>query len=265
MERLLGFDWHLFTIGQSDIRVSTLVTVILLIIGLFAVAARLRSWVEKRALSHTHLDPGARQAIGKITQWAILVTGVVLVLQNAGINISAFSVVAGALGIGIGFGLQNLFSNFISGLIIMIERPVKVGDRIEISGVEGDIVEIGARTTTLMAAGRARIIVPNQKFVTDPVRNWEVQGGRSALQVTFKIGSGDPRRTEAVLKDTAGQVEGVLSDPEPVVEMTALDAGGHTERLTVWTAGDATARALVQSRLLFAIHDRLASEELKLA
>ena len=90
-----------------------------------------------------------------------------MVLQNVGINLAALSVVAGAVGLGVGFGLQNVVSNFISGLIITMERPIKVGDRIEVGGVEGVVQEIGARCTTVITNDRMAILVPNQRFILD--------------------------------------------------------------------------------------------------
>ena len=104
--------------------------------------------------------------------YAVLVIGALLVLENAGINLTTFAVVGSALAVGVGFGLQNIISNFISGLIILLERPIEIGNRIELGGVEGIVQEIGARRTTVITPDQIAILVPNQKFITDNVTNY---------------------------------------------------------------------------------------------
>ncbi|MDB5998550.1 MAG: potassium efflux system KefA protein / Small-conductance mechanosensitive channel, partial [Rhizobacter sp.] len=161
-------DVQLFTIGDTAFTVYSALKLVVLLLALYWIASVLRNWTVRRALARaTHLDEGTRQAVGSIVRYAVLVIGFVLILQNVGINLSAFSVLAGALGVGVGFGLQNVFSNFISGVIIMFERPIKVGDRVELAGVEGTVREIGARRTTVVTFDNISILVPNQRFITD--------------------------------------------------------------------------------------------------
>src|SRR5207248_4786455 len=118
----------------------------------------------------------------------VLVAGFAMILQNAGINLGALTVVAGALGVGVGFGLQNIVSNFISGIIIMLERPIKVGDRVEMAGdIEGTVHEIGARSTLIFTQDQVAILVPNQKFITDTVVNLMHAERPIRLRVTLQV------------------------------------------------------------------------------
>src|SRR2546423_2509378 len=149
-DRLKDYDVELFTLGGVQLSVSTVLKLALLLALLWWVAERVRRLIVGHALNHTHVDPGTRQAIGSIVRYVVLVVGVVLILQNAGLNLSALGWLAGAIGVGVGFGLQNVVSNFISGIIIMLERPFKIGDRVEIGGIEGVVQEIGARRTTVI-------------------------------------------------------------------------------------------------------------------
>ena len=156
----------LFPIGQTQVTLWTLVYLLILIVLLFYVAGWIRYWLSERILSRTGLDLGARHAVGTITRYIVLIIGFVVIMQTAGINLTTLNVLAGAVGIGIGFGLQNIVSNFISGLVIMFERPIKVGDRIDIGKIAGDVVEIGARSTKVQTNDDITVIVPNSKFIT---------------------------------------------------------------------------------------------------
>jgi small-conductance mechanosensitive channel len=162
----------LLRLSGTTITLWTLVYFLLLLFLLFYFSSKLRKWLVERVLVRTKLDLGARQAVGSITRYLTLLIGLLIVLQTVGIDLTTLNVLAGAVGIGVGFGLQNIASNFISGLIILLERPIKVGDRIEVGDVDGDVIEIGARSTTVRTNDNIAIIVPNSKFITDNVTNW---------------------------------------------------------------------------------------------
>jgi small-conductance mechanosensitive channel len=148
--QLGALDVRLFNLGGTSITVFSLAWALLLAAALVVDARLLRAWTVQRLLVHTDLDLGTRQAIGSIVRYLVLAVGFLAIVQTLGINLTTFNVLAGALAVGVGFGLQNIFSNFISGLIIMLDRPVKVGDRIEMANAEGEVVQIGARRTTLV-------------------------------------------------------------------------------------------------------------------
>ena len=123
-------NYRIFTLGDAQITPLNIIYLIVLTLLLFWVSNKLKNFFVERVLGKTHLDLGARIAIGTILRYVILLIGSLIIIQTVGINLTTLNVLAGAIGIGVGFGLQNIASNFISGLIILFERPVKVGDRI---------------------------------------------------------------------------------------------------------------------------------------
>lgn len=260
-----SWDVVLLTLGGTPITLSAVILFVLALLALPVLARLMQRWIVDRLLARTHLDRGARDAIGTLVRYSVIIIGLVVVMQNAGVNLAAFSVLAGAVGVGIGFGLQNVFSNFFSGLIIMIERPVKIGDRIEVAGFEGDVVQVGARSTTLQTARRARVIVPNQKIITEVVRNWDADDDLSSLQLTLKVPTAhDPAVVRELLRTTAIASTEVERSPEPVVELLSLDAAGASFQLLVWTRGDAERRSALQSALYFSLFEKLSQQGVKL-
>ncbi|MDH3442955.1 MAG: mechanosensitive ion channel, partial [Deltaproteobacteria bacterium] len=143
-------DIPLFRLGSGEFTLWTLLYLILFTILLIYLAGRLNHWIAERLLSQSRLHLGVRQAVGSLIRYVIIAIGVVIMLQTAGIDLTTLNVIAGAVGIGVGFGLQDIASNFISGLVILFERPIKIGDRIEVGGVEGDVTRIGARSTSVL-------------------------------------------------------------------------------------------------------------------
>jgi len=152
------------------------------LIVLFWFTGLLRRWLDRRLAGYTHIDEATRQTIGTLVRYTTLMIGFLVIMQAAGINLTTFNVVAGAVGVGVGFGLQNIVSNFISGLIVMFERPVKIGDRIEVGGIEGSVVAIGARATTVLTVDNVAAIVPNQKLIIETVKNWQHGNGMWQLR-----------------------------------------------------------------------------------
>jgi len=260
---LEALDIRLFTLGGARITLFMLFWVILLTVVLLYVARFARYWTVSRLLTHTQLDFGTRQAIGSIVRYLVLVLGFLAIVQTAGINLTTLNVLAGALAVGVGFGLQNIFSNFISGLIVMLDRPIRVGDRIEVGGVEGEVKHIGARRTTVVTNDRVALIVPNQRFVTDNVVNvsYFEAAIRIRLPVVVQHGA-DPRAVGAVLLDVARANTQVLSDPPPEARLTNV-AGNLSFELHVWSVGALHARDALVSSLNYAIVEALTRHQIK--
>lgn len=190
-------DVQLFQFGGIPFTLWTLVYIVFLVVLLFYLAGKLQAWMATRAFIRTRLDVGARLAVASITRYALLLVGLLMILQTAGINLTTFNVLAGAVGIGLEFGLQNIVSNFISGLIIMFERPIKIGDRIVVDDVEGDVVEIGARSTKVLTNDNITIIVPNSKFITENVVNWKYNDASVRFKIPLGVAYGsDLRKVE---------------------------------------------------------------------
>jgi small-conductance mechanosensitive channel len=169
------------------------------------------------------------------------------------------------VGVGVGFGLQNIISNFISGLIVLLERPIEIGDRIEVAGVEGVVQEVGARRTTVVTPDRIAILVPNQSFITSNVTNYNYLRQNVRLRVPVPVAAGqDVRRVETLLLEAAKQA-GLLADPAPQVAITGIAAAVVQLELWAWYDSKAIARSEILSKAYFTIVDTLAKNEIKLA
>src|SRR4030095_4549371 len=153
-------------IAGSDFTPLRLLIVITLTSVLVWVTRRLTRWLVDSVLARRGVDVGLREALGAITRYLIYSLGALVILQSAGIDLTSLNVLVGAIGVGLGFGLQNIASNFFSGLILLLERPLKIGDRVEIAGVAGEVREIGARATTIVTDESVAIIVPNSQLIS---------------------------------------------------------------------------------------------------
>jgi small-conductance mechanosensitive channel len=259
LERLRGWlEIPLLQLSGTTITLWTLAYFLVLLVLLFYFAGKLRHWLVERVLVKTSLDLGARQAIGSITRYVALLIGLLVVLQTVGIDLTTLNVIAGAVGIGIGFGLQNVASNFISGLIILIERPIKVGDRIEVGEVDGDVIEIGARSTTVLTNDNIAIIVPNSKFITDNVVNWKYTGPRVRFHVPVGVAYGtDARVVEKLLFEVARENPDVLTEPPPKVWFRGFGESSLDFDLLVWNTTLVHSKGQFKSDLNFAVYEKL--------
>lgn len=152
----------------SPLGMATFVT--LLVVVVFG-SHLVRKTAEQKLLVRTRLDPGARYAVARILYYVLLGVGLVATLQTTGLQLSSLTVAVGALSVGIGFGLQNIVNNFVSGLILLFERPIQVGDWIEVEGTSGRITQIGARSVTVLTNDNISILVPNGDFLSNQVVN----------------------------------------------------------------------------------------------
>ena len=232
-----ALNYNLFVLGETRITPFGLIYIAFLIVLLVFVSTRLKNLLVTRLLARTRLDLGAQQAIGTITRYVILFVGLLVIFQTVGIDLTTLSVLAGAVGIGIGFGLQNIANNFISGLIILIERPIKIGDRIEVDDVNGDVVLIGARSTTVRTNDSIAIIVPNSKFISENVVNWSFSGGmvRFKVPVSVAYDSDIDFVTDLLLK-IAEENEDVVDTPPPSVRLIELGTSGLQFELRAWSS-----------------------------
>jgi small-conductance mechanosensitive channel len=263
---LQSYDVALFKLGAAEITLSSLLKLLVLGGLLILIAGRFSRWTLDKLLKHTHMDAGQRAAVTGLVHYVVLVVGAVIILQNAGINLTAFAVVASALGVGVGFGLQNIISNFISGLIIMLERPIQVGDRIELAGVEGVVHEIGARRVTVVTPDRIAILVANQRFITDNVTNYVYLDREIRLRVPVSVAQGtDVRLVERLLLEAARSQPQVHHNPPPTVALTTLGGTAIGFELLVWYDGQGCSRQEVLSALYFAISDALRAHDVKTA
>jgi small-conductance mechanosensitive channel len=176
----------------------------------------IRFMLGEEVLPRMTLPRGVPAAISFTSYYLILVFGFLLALSAAGIEWSRFAILAGALGIGIGFGLQNLVNNFVSGLILIFERPIKVGDTIEFSNLRGQVLRIGIRSSTIRTWEGAEVIVPNGNLISNEVINWTLSDRKRRLKVSVGVAYGtDPNLVLGILTSVAKDHKDVLDDPEP--------------------------------------------------
>jgi small-conductance mechanosensitive channel len=247
-------NYNIFALGDAKITPLSILYLLLLTLGLIYLSNKLKNLLVERVLGRTKLDVGARQAIGTISRYFILFLGFLVILQTVGINLTTLNVLAGAVGIGVGFGLQNIASNFISGLIILLERPVKVGDRIEIDDIDGKVMEIGARSTRVKTNDNITIIVPNSKFISESITNWSYYGQKVRFRIPVGVAyDSDVELVKRLLCEAAEENNDVLHDPEPTVRLLKFDDSSLNLELWAWSENKLHSKSAFLSDLNFAI------------
>ncbi|HEY6871289.1 MAG TPA: mechanosensitive ion channel domain-containing protein [Geobacteraceae bacterium] len=257
LKQLMDFlDITLFRIGETEMTIWTLLYLLVVVFLLFYLSAKMRKWLVEKILPKTGMGFGARQALGTIIRYFVVALGILIILQTAGINLTTLQVIAGTVGIGVGFGLQNIASNFVSGLIILFERPITIGDRIEVGNVEGDVLEINARSTTVVTNDNIAIIIPNSKFITENVVNWSLTGSDVRFRIPVAVAYGsDLKKVVALLEESARDNPDVLENPPPAVRFLAFGDNGLLLELRVWSTTLTHRKATLISALNFAIND----------
>jgi small-conductance mechanosensitive channel len=256
---------HLIDIGNTSITLWTLLYFIFLAWLLFFITARLRKWMVYKVLSKSKVELGVRLAVGTIIRYGVLILGLIIVVQTVGINLSTITILAGALGIGIGFGLQNVTNNLVSGIIILFERPIKVGDRIQVGDVFGDVTRISIRATMVVTNDNISVIVPNSEFISSKVINWS----HNDRNVRFNIPVGvaykeDPENVKRILLEVAEWEEGVLKNPKPDVYFNGFGESSLNFSLEIWTSSYITTPAILKSNLYFEIFKKFRENNIEI-
>jgi len=222
--------------------------------------------LRTRVLARTKLEVGQQYAIARIVGYIVLVLGLLIGLETVGVNLNSLAVVAGALGVGIGFGLQNIVNNFVSGLIILAERPIQIGDRIDLgNNTVGKVVRIGARATHVLTNDNIMVIVPNSEFVSNRVVNWTHIDPRVRLRLVVGVGySSDPHEVEKLLLEIADENPNVLKDPAPTVAFKEFGQSTLNFELRVWAEDMAHRPGNLESQLNFAIWDKFKQRGIEL-
>jgi small-conductance mechanosensitive channel len=229
-------DAPLFTLGKNPFTLWKIIYITLLLLTLFFLASRLKRVIAKRLLVKSAMELGTREAIAALTQYAVIIAGFFIILQTVGIDLSALTVLMGTLGIGIGFGLQHVTSNMVSGIVILLERPIKVGDRVEVGSVRGDVINISLRSTTVLSNDNVAIIVPNSEFTTTRVTNWSYTNADVRLEFPVGVAYGsDPNLVQKVMLEVADEHPGVLKQPEPDVLLVSFGDSSLNFLLRAWT------------------------------
>jgi small-conductance mechanosensitive channel len=255
----------LFTIGDMEVTLIAITWLILFLTLLIFATRFIRTHVVGRILQRTRLDIGVQHAITTITTYVIILFGLIILLQTVGIDLTTLNVLVGAFGIGVGFGLQNIVNNFISGLIILLERPIKMGDRIEVGEIEGDVVKIGGRSTTILTNDNISVIVPNSKFILENVVNWSHNQRTVRFRIPVSVAYGsDTRLVERTLLEVAKENPDVLENPEPAVRFLGFGDSGLVFDLRAWTMTLIHKKGKLISSLNFAIYDKFKEQNIEI-
>lgn len=247
------FDKEIFRMGETSVTFTVIVQLVLIIIAFFIVSKLLGRFLRRRVLPRFDLDKGFQYTIIRLLHYCMLVLGILFALNMVGIQLTSLAVVFGLVGVGLAFGLQNITSNFVSGIILLFERPVNVGDYIEVGNTSGKVRSINVRSTTVITLDNITLIVPNSRFVEDTVTNWSVDDPkvRIAVSVGIAYGSDTELVTKLLLRAAEDHTE-VLLDPEPSVLFIEFGDSSLNFELRVWIP-DPMERRQIISDLNYAI------------
>lgn len=222
-------------LGKTRLSLSTIVTAIVVAIAIFIGARLLSQSIKTWVLGQSRMDRGMQEAIATLITYAIAILGIVILLQTIGLDLSSLTVLAGVVGLGFGLGLQELAGNFVSGLTLLFEQQIRVGDFVEIDGITGTIERISIRSTILRTTDRRFVIIPNHLFSQKNVINWSYQepATRVHIPITIAFGTDTVLVTETLVA-CARMEPRVLHDPPPVVWFKAFGESAYEFELLVW-------------------------------
>ena len=247
------FQYQLFSVNQTSVTLSSLMVFLLVMLGIFLLNVALRRLLANRLLQHVNFPDGTKYTMTRIAQYLLWVFGAIIAFQLIGIDLSGLAVIFGFLSVGIGFGLQNLTSNFISGIILLFEQHIKVGDRVTVANTEGDVVEINIRSTTIRSLNNIAIVVPNSEFISSTVINWSHGDPKTRLEIDVGVSySSDLDAVISSLLEAAREHSHVLSNPEPKAWLLEFGDSAWNMRLLAWVK-DPQGRRQVHSDINCAI------------
>lgn len=259
------FNYPLFELGDNNLTLNHLLKLVV-VLALVLVATRyFRRLLRRKVLARTKLEPDLQYAISRFAGYCFIALGFFFALKVVHLDLSALAVIVGGLGIGIGFGLQNIVSNFISGLIILAERPIAIGHRIEVGGVAGQVTQIKMRSTTVVTNDNITIIVPNSDFITHPVTNWSYGDPKVRMRLPVGVAYGsDVEKLKRVSLEVAAENPFVLKEPAPSVRFLGFGDSALNFELAIWTIEMAQRPTRFRSDLYFAIERKLRENQIEI-
>lgn len=243
-----------FSFGDDQISMLKVAKGIVASIIVFWISLGLSKFIETRIHKTEALTPSVQVLMAKLVRVGLIAVAILIVLSNSGINITAFAVFGGALGVGIGFGLQKVVSNLISGIILLLDRSIKPGDVIEVGQTYGRVHAMGARYASVITRDSMEFLIPNEDLITQQVVNWSYSSKNIRLRCSISVayGSGIPVVIELV-EQAAGQVDRVLSSPAPRCLMTGFGDNAIDLELRFWIADPEKGCGAVKSDVLLAV------------
>lgn len=228
-------DIELFSVQSDPITIGSILVFVIFLTGFLTLGSVTRRLLHNRFLKKFDIDSGLRFTLSRVAQYIIVIIGVLISFQFLEINLTSLAVIFGLLSVGIGFGLQNITANFISGLIIMFERPISVGDRVQVGDKEGDVTEISIRSTMIRTLNNISVIVPNSEFVENDVVNFS--HGDPTFRLDIDVGvsySSDLDNVLKALNEVAEEHPKVMKIPQHKVHLTNFGDSSWDMKLLVW-------------------------------
>ena len=259
-----SFTSRFLTLGKSSYSTVDLLILSLLLFGLVLLARICTNLLRSRILVLAGLNRGSQEVIAILAQYSFIFIGTLVLLQIWGLDLSSLTILASALGIGLGVGLQNIAKNFGSGLILVFERPIQVGDFIEVGSLNGTVERIGARSTLIRTLDQVSIIVPNSRFLDDEVINWSHGNPISRIHLSVGVAYGsNPNQVRSALLEAANSVPKVLISPAPQVVFKGFGDNSLDFELLVWT-DEPDKQFLLKSNLYFRLYEILSEQQIEI-
>ena len=256
-------------VWNTELFASVPIGSILLLLILFASVIIIERIVQKqlirRFLSRTKLQSSLQFGLSRIIGYTLIAVGFYVAFQLVGVDLSSLAIIAVSLGVGVGFGLQNIINNFVSGIIILAERPISIGDRIEVAGVAGRVTKMQLRSTTVVTNDNITMIVPNADFISNTVTNWSHGDPKVRIRVPVGVAYGsDLKLLQQLLLEAAGEHPKALRDPSPVVLFTEFGDSSLNFELGVWTQEMTATPVHFTSEMNFIIEQKLRENDIEI-
>ena len=256
-------------VWNTELFGSVTIGSILLLLILFASVIIIERIVQKqlirRFLSRTKLQPSLQFGLSRIIGYTLIAVGFYVAFQLVGVDLSSLAIIAASLGVGIGFGLQNIINNLVSGIIILAERPISIGDRIEVAGVAGRVTKIQLRSTTVVTNDNITMIVPNADFISNTVTNWSHGDPKVRIRVPVGVAYGsDLKLLQRLLLEAAAEHPKALRDPSPVVLFNEFGDSSLNFELGVWTQEMTATPIHFTSQMNFIIEQKLRENDIEI-
>jgi small-conductance mechanosensitive channel len=249
--------YSIFKVGGIAITPVFLIKAGLFLALLIFLSNLLQRLLMSRVLKHLHVSEGLKFALGRFATYTLFFCGIFIGLQSLGVNLNSLVVFGGAVGVGVGLGLQNVVANFVAGIILLVEQPIRIGDRVETKDTLGDVIKIAARSTWIRTNDNVIMIVPNSDFINNPVTNWMANDPQVRIGLPVGVGySSDPAQVREILLSAADEHPDVLKTPAPDVIFTDYGDNSINFTLRVWTEHRAHTPLVLKSDLYFALFKR---------
>lgn len=265
IDLLEWLNYPLIRLGDSTVTIYSVFKIFFWFNAVMLANVIFRRFLVRRLLAATQLDPSVQFAATRISGYLFLILGFYIALVVNGVNLNSLAVIAGALGVGIGFGLQNVVGNFVSGIILLAERSIVLGDRIEVAGVTGQVRKINLRSTVVTTNDNISVIVPNSELTMNPITNWSHGDPKVRLRLAIGVAYGtDVVKLQRVLLEMAASQPSVLKTPEPAVFFSGFGDSSLNFELALWTKEMSFSPRRFRSDINYAVERTLRENQIEI-